>query len=137
MLNGKVVPLDRAGNLVVEPGMTISFGANGFDPNKQVGLWIYSTPRQLTEVMADVNGVVLTDVVIPSDVPNGNHRLVLTGTNKSGNNVVIGVGIAVGSQKESNSTSRILIAIPVAFAIIIGLLLPTSAIRRRKRLRSN
>jgi len=85
------------------------------------------------DLIADKNGAVSTQAIIPANISEGNHRLVLNGVSTAGDTVVIGVGIAVGVDNSPSSITRALIAIPVALAIFVGLALPTTAARRRRR----
>lgn len=135
--NGKAIPLDSDGNLVVQPGMKLSFRDSGSSPQKKVDLWLYSTPTHLVSDNADQSGSFVTQVEIPFNTPKGNHRLVVASANESGGQVVIGLGIKVENRMKENSTSKILIVIPVVFAVSIGLAIPTTAVRRRKRRRAS
>ena len=98
-----------------------------------MSLWMYSTPTLLRQTTADANGNVVVVVAMPSDVPNGNHRVVVDGINKAGSKVVIGVGVSVGDRETASNTTRILIAVPIALAIGAGFILPNQARRRRRK----
>jgi hypothetical protein len=45
---------------------------------------------------------------------------------------VLGVGVALGEIDSSSTLARLLISIPVALAIIFGLVIPTTLRRRRR-----
>lgn len=129
---GERIELDSDGNLRLNSGDKISLEATGFKPGDEVETWMFSTPRQLGTITVDDFGRLSGSFPVPNEVESGNHRLVLKSANSTGEDFVIGVGIAVGSLSTGSMTTRLLIAIPLAFAGIAGLIIPTT-IRRRRR----
>lgn len=129
---GERIELDADGNLRLNSGDTISLEATGFKPGDEVEAWMFSTPRQLGSISVDDFGRISGNFPVPSEVPSGDHRLVLKSANSSGEDFVIGIGIAVGSLSTGSMTTRLLIAIPLALAGLAGLIIPTT-IRRRRR----
>lgn len=95
-------------------------------------VWMYSTPTKLGILTADASGKIRGRFALPPDVESGDHRLVLEGLNADGVPVVLGIGIAYGELETSSTLSRVLIAIPVALAIMFGLVIPTTLKRRRR-----
>ena len=93
---------------------------------------MFSTPNQLGTLSVDETGKISGIFPVPSDVASGNHRFVLKSANASGEDLVIGIGIAVGAMSSGSTIARILIAIPIALAMMAGLIIPTT-IRRRRR----
>jgi hypothetical protein len=129
---GERIGLDADGNLRLNSGDSISLDASGFNSGDQVEAWMFSTPQQLGTLSVDSSGNVSGNFPVPADIASGDHRFVLKSANASGDDFVIGIGIAVGSQPQGSVTTRVLIAIPIALAILAGLIIPTT-IRRRRR----
>ena len=61
------------------PGGTVVIAEPGFEPGETVVVVLYSDPKVLTTVEADVNGEVRIAVALPSDTVPGAHTLVLFG----------------------------------------------------------
>lgn len=129
---GERIELDADGNLRLNSGDSISLEASGLEPGNEVEAWMFSTPNQLGTLSVDEMGKISGIFPVPADVASGNHRLVLKSANASGEDVVIGIGIAVGAMSSGSTIARILIAIPIALAMMAGLIIPTT-IRRRRR----
>lgn len=129
---GERIDLDTDGNLRLNSGDSISLDASGLEPGNEVEAWMFSTPNQLGTLRVDEMGKISGTFPVPADVTSGDHRFVLKSANASGEDLVIGIGIAVGSLSNSSTATRILIAIPIALAVMAGLIIPTT-IRRRRR----
>jgi hypothetical protein len=64
----------------------------------------------------------------------GNHRFVVDGNSANGSDALVALGIIVGYESSGLSTTgKLLIALPIGLAIIMGLVIPTT-VRRRKKL---
>ena len=107
--------------------------AEGFAPGAEVSVWMFSTPTKLGIVTAGTEGKVSGTFELPSGLEVGNHRIVISGDNPDGAKVLVGIGLSYGSVESGSTTTRLLIAIPIALAILFGVFLP-AAIRRRKQL---
>ena len=129
---GERIELDADGNLRLNSGDSISLEASGLEPGNEVEAWMFSTPNQLGTLSVDEMGKISGIFPVPADVATGNHRFVLKSANASGEDLVIGIGIAVGAMSSGSTIARILIAIPIALAMMAGLIIPTT-IRRRRR----
>lgn len=129
---GERISLDADGNLRLNEGDSISLEASGFNPGDDVEAWMFSTPTQLGSLSVDDAGRVSGNFPVPTEVESGNHRFVLKSANASGDDFVIGVGIAVGEISSASLTTRVLIAIPIALAVLAGLIIPTTVRRRRR-----
>jgi hypothetical protein len=130
--DGQRVALNAEGNLVVNAGDKLVVSAEGFAPGSEVSVWMFSTPTKLGVVTAGTDGKVSGTFEIPSGLEVGNHRLVFSGVNPDGAEVLMGIGLSYGTVKASSSVTRILIAIPIALAILFGLFLPAATRRRKK-----
>lgn len=130
--DGETIPLDADGNMRVVGDDTVAVDGSGFLPNSDIEVWMFSTPRLLTTVRSDSSGRITENIVLPAVLEEGNHRFVLNGQSASGDDAVVGLGLIVGYEAEGLSTTgKFLIALPIALAVLAGLIIPT-AIRRRK-----
>jgi hypothetical protein len=129
---GERIDLDTDGNLRLNSGDSISLDASGLEPGNEVEAWMFSTPNQLGTLSVDEMGKISGTFLVPVDVTSGNHRFVLKSANASGDDLVIGIGVAVGALSDGSTATRILIAVPIALAVMAGLIIPTT-IRRRRR----
>ena len=129
---GQRVALNPDGNLVVNEGVKLVVGAAGYAPGADVAVWLYSTPTRLGVIAADADGQVAGSFDLPSGLEVGDHRLVLSGENPAGANVLVVLGLSYGIVESGSSITRVLIAIPIALAILFGLFLPAATRRRRQ-----
>lgn len=130
--DGQRVALNSDGNLVVNEGDKLVVNASGYSPGADVSVWLYSIPTRLGVIAADSGGKVSGAFDLPSDLEIGDHRLVLSGDNPDGAEVLVGIGLSYGSLSSGSSLTRVLIAIPIALAILFGLFLPAVTRRRKK-----
>lgn len=130
--DGQRVALNTEGNLVVNEGDKLVVDAAGYSPGADVSVWLYSSPTRLGVIAADSNGKVSGSFDLPSELEVGDHRLVLSGDNPDGVKALLGLGLSYGSVESGSSITRVLIAIPIALAILFGLFLPAVARRRRQ-----
>ena len=130
--DGTVIPLDTDGNIRLDKGDAIKVTVTGFAPESQVEIRLYSEPILLGMGAVNDGGTVTQAYQIPETVPTGSHRVVLSGKNYSGDNVVFTVGIVLGAQESASGLVRVFIAIPILMAIFLALFLP-AFLRRRKK----
>jgi hypothetical protein len=69
----------------VPAGKTITVSGSGYAPFSTVTVLIYSEPRILTTVVADMNGDFTVTVTVPADLAPGQHTLVASGVDDMGN----------------------------------------------------
>ena len=130
--DGDIIPLDSDGNMRVVGDDIVAIDGSGFAPNSEIEVWMFSTPLMLTKISSDSSGRVTENVTLPVVLEEGDHRFVLNGESASGDDALVGLGLIVGYEGEGLSTTgKFLIALPIALAILVGLLIPT-AIRRRR-----
>ena len=130
--DGKRVALDVDGNLVMHKGQRLTVSATGFKGLRKVKLWMYSTPTQLGVIETLADGTVSGAFDLPSDLDIGSHRLVLESEGSDGQTEVVAIGFIYGDSNSSSTATRVLIAIPIALAILFGLFLPAISRRRKK-----
>jgi hypothetical protein len=133
--NGLVKPLNADGNVFVQPQDLIKVSATGFQSASDVAVWMFSTPTQLGNVTVTADGKLDGTFTIPKSAESGDHRIALIGKDVNGKDAKFAVGLLVGSATQLSTTAKVLIAVPIVGAIVLGLLLPTQ-IRRRRRLRA-
>ena len=132
--SGAIIPLDSEGNLRVTGGDSVSVEGSGFAANQDVEVWMFSTPQLLATVKADSNGKVVENIKLSTMLPEGNHRFVVDGKSAAGTDALVTLGVIVGYESTGLSTTgKLLITLPIALAIIVGLVIPTT-LRRRKKL---
>lgn len=131
--DGTIVPLDSEGNLRLTGGNSVSIEGSGFAANQDVEVWMFSTPQLLGTVKADSNGKIVENIKLSSMLEEGNHRFVVDGKSAAGADALVALGIIVGYESSGLSTTgKLLIALPIALAIIVGLVIPTTLRRRKK-----
>jgi hypothetical protein len=132
--DGQRVALNDEGNLVLNEGDKIVVEASGVEPDEDVAVWMFSTPTKLGVIAADSSGKISGTFNLPNGIESGEHRVVLSGTSRNGTDVVLGIGLSYGAVNSGSTLTRVLIAIPIALAILFGLFLPAVSRRRRKAL---
>ena len=123
--------LDDNGNIRFQQGDSLEILATGFAGNTDIEVWVFSTPRDLGLIRTTTAGEAESLLTVPNNIESGNHRVVVSGTTKSGSKVVVAVGFIVGSSSDGVTTAqKFFIALPLTAAVIAGLIIPT---RRRRR----
>lgn len=128
---GQRIDLDENGDLRLNLDDRVVVETNGFESDSSVEVWIYSTPTKLGELEIPASGLGKGTFALPAVLDSGEHRVVLNGATKGGENVVLGLGIAVGDIS-GGSINKVLIIAPLTLAILFALLLP-SVLRRRRQ----
>jgi hypothetical protein len=129
--DSKKVALNKDGVLEISSADTIVFDAEGYEPTSAVEVWLNSSPIRLGVVTADSEGRVSGQYAVPSTVPKGDHRVVLAGRTSSGGDSVIGVGLRIGKYGKEQGFSKPLLITVIALGMLLALVIPTTA-RRRK-----
>lgn len=132
--NGTVMPLDENGMVLLSSDSRIQVRAIGFSGESDIAVWMFSTPTLLGSLSANEKGVFEGVFELPKNVEGGKHRVALLGKDSQGKDSKFAVGVLVGSDQQLSTAAKVLIAIPIGVAIILGLLLPTQVRRRRRRL---
>jgi hypothetical protein len=134
--DGTVIPLSAEGILEVRRGDMFRLDAQGFAPNSSVDIWMFSKTIYLGKIKVGTDGLVKSTFKVPKSVADGLHHLVMVGVDKADKEAKFEVGMNVGVPPKQWWYSRILIAIPISIAVFFGFWLPTSASRRRRRIRA-
>jgi hypothetical protein len=69
----------------VTAGKKITLSGSGYMPNSTISVIIYSEPQVLTSVVTDATGSFTVEVTVPAGLVNGQHTLVASGVDPSGN----------------------------------------------------
>lgn len=126
-VDGRKIPLDSDGRLRLSPGDSITLELSGFDVGSMVEIRLYSEPVLLGRVRIGDTGSLTGSFSIPSDVPAGDHRMVLAGES-SGDSTTLAISLAVGD--EAGGLNLLVILVPLALAILAALVLPVALSRR-------
>jgi hypothetical protein len=131
--SGTTRALDADGNLRLTGGDVVKLNIGGFKPKSKVDVWLFSTPKRLGSAEVDAQGRMSGSFTIPKMVEKGAHRIAITAKLPNGKSATFTVGIAVGEIAKTSTVTRVLIAIPIALAVLAGFLLPNQMRRRRRR----
>ena len=82
--NGSVVPLGTDGTLRVQRDHTFVTSGDGFAPNSNVKLFIFSTPTDLGTFSTDARGSFEAAVAVPDSLASGLHTLQVVGYSPTG-----------------------------------------------------
>ncbi|MFM8528227.1 MAG: hypothetical protein ACKOD2_00850, partial [Ilumatobacteraceae bacterium] len=93
---------------------------------------MFSTPVKLGALKTDESGGASMVFPVPLSLESGNHRLVLRGPNSNGSDLVLSMGLALGAYESGTSVRAWVIALPIAAAVIVAVVIPTTLRRRRK-----
>jgi LPXTG-motif cell wall-anchored protein len=108
----------------VAPGKTMTVSGSGYAPNSTITVAIYSTPQVLTTVVTDASGNFTATVTVPAGLEAGNHTLVASGVDSSGNVRYVNLPVTVSSSGTATITGKATLAYTgadVALPSIIGL----------------
>lgn len=130
--SGDVASLDEDGAVRLTNDDLFEIELEGFAPNSEVEVWMYSTPNKLGVTQVNASGQGSERYAIEDSVTPGAHRIVLRGENSEGKKLEIAFGMFIGFENSTSTAARVLIIVPIALAILFGLLLPTALRRRRK-----
>jgi hypothetical protein len=98
-------------------GAGVSVKASGLLPSSRATLFIFSTPQLIGEAIADADGSLSMSAVLPSDLPAGDHTLVLEAVDSAGNPIqqATGVGLSadgtIASKTDNASTAGLKIPV--------------------------
>ena len=124
--------LNDSGEVEVTTAESVRFTLEGFKPNSQVDLWLYSRDqakqRFLGSFFADEVGAVSEDVDVRSADVTGSVDLVISGTNEEGESVSIGVPMQVVQIAKTNGFVFSLLA---ALLFAVGSFFTYKMLRRR------
>jgi len=83
--------------LVLSSGESADIAVDGLQPNSEVEVVIYSTPRPLGKLQVDEFGKLVASIEIPNNMEAGPHTLVLTGLDNFGKEIELKFGLVIYS----------------------------------------
>ena len=81
-------------------GVQVRVSGDGLLPGSRVEVWVFSTPTLVTTGTADAAGSIALTATLPSSLAEGEHTVVLRGTDADGQPIEIGSGIELGPEGE-------------------------------------
>jgi hypothetical protein len=128
--NGTQIALDADGNLRVTDNDKLVIDASGFGPEQDLDAWLFSTPTNLGTVRTNSAGSVSGTFDVPSNLAEGEHRLVLKSASEMGEETIVAIGILAGVENSGASGVSIVVGVVLGLALLLGLIIPV-VIRRR------
>ncbi len=97
--------------LVLISGEDVTMNLGGLMSASEVTITIYSEPRLLAVLKTDEEGLLATEIKIPADLVPGNHVLVLSGIDLTGNPISLSFGLLI--------VSSVVNSIPLLFVVLL------------------
>ena len=129
---GLALPLDSDGNVRLSVGDVIKLSVGGFEPGSLVEVWLFSTPIKLGSLVVQADGKIEGLFPIPTGIKSGSHRVVVSAKLANGKPTTFALGVLIGEVSRTSTLTRVLIAIPISFAVVFAFILPTQLRRRKK-----
>lgn len=123
------------GSLFIKPGTKFQITGSGFAPNTEVYIWLFSTPKLLTNVEVTNDGTINAEVALKLGLPPGKHTLQVSGVHPDGTTRAVMLDVVIPDEANNSvitTTGELgiwAITLPVLALLIIVLLL----IYRRKK----
>lgn len=92
---GEALEFDADGNLMLIVDGYLLVEGDGFKPNSEVRLYLFSSPTSLGTVMTDSSGSFSGRVQLPAGVPAGLHTVQAVGMSSDGEIRVVSLGVRV------------------------------------------
>ena len=132
-LDGSQIQLDANGNLVLTPGDDVSLNLGGFGSETPVEVWMFSIPVKVKDLMADADGNTNGSFSTPQGIDSGSHRIVVKGLSPENDEVIVALGVEVTAIGKASLTSKMVLPITIAVAVLFIVAL-TIRLRRRSKL---
>lgn len=129
---GTVQPLVDDSTLSVDAGSKITLAMSGLAPESIVEAWIYSDPVILGREQTSTGGVVETVLGVPDTLTEGQHTLVIRGTDATGADFVYYGSAQMGDIGATTGWVTYFLVVPLIAAAAAGIFLPPALRRRRK-----
>lgn len=94
-LAGEPQVLDEEGNIILNNERLVSFSGDGFAPGSVIKVWLFSTPTEITTVIADANGAFRGTAQLPAEIETGQHTVQLNGLSQDGLVRSVALGVVV------------------------------------------
>jgi hypothetical protein len=123
------VVLDDDGNIVLQRGGFARVTGDGFKPNSEVKVFLFSDPIELGTITTNANGAFDAEVEIPRDIVVGGHTLQANGLTAAGKIRSLSIGIVVPAELPPTGSSLNLVSLLSSALLLAGFM--TLAVRRR------
>jgi len=131
--NGNTIPLSSEARFLVRHGDTVRVTAEGFAPDTDINVAVFSDPSVLGVVTVDASGNGRQQWTLPDTLSPGDHTLVASGDLPGITDTVFGLRIIVNSPSlDARVFSSTATRIVIALGVLVGFIIP--ATRRRRRL---
>lgn len=122
--DGTSINITADGVLEIKHGSLVSTATSGFAPYSTVESWCYSTPTKLGEEKTNGMGETQARYEITTQIPSGQHHLVVRGLNSAGQSVTIGFAMRVIEDSlvtriATSPVTLIILLLALLFAIFI------------------
>ena len=115
--NGEAIELDSNGNIYLRRGGIAHVSGNGFKPNSEVQVYLFSDAIALGALTTNANGEFDGDVPIPSDVVVGVHTIQANGLTPDDLIRSVNLGVTVPSELPPTGSN-----IPALLTLVLALL---------------
>jgi len=96
---GTAAPITSNGAVQAAPGQALAVTGSGFQPNSQVKVWMFSSPRSFGFVRTDARGSFAAEVPMPDNIPPGDHTAQVNGTSAGGGVRSLNLGVEVALEE--------------------------------------
>jgi hypothetical protein len=86
---------DDQGTSVLALGQTLEVAAEGFQPDSQVEMWVFSTPQLIATLRVDTSGRVEGSVEIPDYLQSGDHQQQFRVASTQGPQLVLAINVLI------------------------------------------
>ncbi len=123
-------PLNLDGSVVMMNGDTLKVETTGLAPSADADLWLYPGGVHLDATTTDASGKTQSNVAVPKGLKNGRYKVSVSSTNAANKPIFSTVGLVMEGKTSRSST--LWIGLLIAFAIFVGLAVPTTLRLRRR-----
>lgn len=92
---GSAAITDSNGSLILTPGSKYSFTAEGFAPDSEIVIWLFSTPKKLGTAQTNSQGEALAEIIGALNLEPGQHTLQVSGTHPDGSTRALMISVTV------------------------------------------
>ena len=128
--DGTSINITSDGVLEVKHGSLVSTATSGFAAYSTVESWCYSTPTKLGTEKTNGVGETQARYEITTQIPSGQHHLVIRGTNSNNQTVTIGFAMRVAEESfMSKLATSPIVWVILLLALLLAIFIP-SRLRR-------
>lgn len=98
--------LTADGSLVIKPGAKFQITGSGFAPNTEVFIWLFSTPKLLSNVEVTKEGTIKADVALKLGLPPGKHTLQVSGVHPDGTTRAVMLDVVIPDESSASEITK-------------------------------